>query len=34
MDKSTEREAAILRNRQKELGLTQMDVALNAGMQW
>ena len=33
MDKSTEREALILRKRRKELGLTQMDVALNAGIQ-
>ncbi len=33
MDISTEREALILRKRRKELGLTQMDVALNAGIQ-
>ena len=33
MDKSTEREAAILRKRRIELGMTQMDVALNAGLQ-
>ena len=33
MDKSTEREALILRKRRKELGLTQMDVALNTGIQ-
>jgi transcriptional regulator with XRE-family HTH domain len=32
MDKSTEREALILRKRRKELGLSQMDVALNAGI--
>jgi hypothetical protein len=33
MDKSTERETAILRKRSEELGLMQMDVALNAGIQ-
>ena len=33
MDKSAEREALILRKRRKELGLTQMDVALNTGIQ-
>ncbi len=33
MDKSIEREATILRKRRLELGMTQMEVALNAGMQ-
>ncbi len=33
MDKSTESEAAILRKGRIELGMTQMDVALNAGLQ-
>ncbi len=33
MDKSNEREALILRKRRSELGITQMEVALNAGIQ-
>ena len=32
MDKSAEREARILKKRRKELGLSQMEVALNAGL--
>lgn len=33
MNNKTEREAKILRNRRKELGMSQMDVAINSGIQ-